>query len=292
MTGKITQPLKIHGGKHYLAPKIIDLMPPRCKTPNNPSPDDLGWIHYVEPYFGGGSVLLANDPEGISEVVNDINGDLITFWRVLQRPSEFYSFQRVIESTPFSSEEFHASNIDHDQCPSNVEVAAAFFIRCRQSLSGRMKGFAGITRNRTRKGMNEQASAWLNAIEGLPEVHARLKRVLILNDDALTVIRKQDGPRTLFYLDPPYLHETRATTGEYAHEMSEHDHSQLLNLLVGKKFSGGSLEGRFLLSGYRSELYDAYADKFGWNRHDIDCPNNAAGGKSKRRMTECVWCNY
>ena len=75
-------PLKWHGGKYYLASKIVGLMPSH--------------LHYVEPFFGGGAVLLARDPEddglwlfpnkGVSEVVNDINGSLINFWRVLQDP--------------------------------------------------------------------------------------------------------------------------------------------------------------------------------------------------------------
>lgn len=79
----ITQPLKWHGGKFYLASKIIALFPPRDT-----------WLHYVEPYFGGGSVLLANDPEGISEVVNDLNLGLINLWRVLSLPGPFEKFQR------------------------------------------------------------------------------------------------------------------------------------------------------------------------------------------------------
>ena len=71
--------------------------------------------------------------------------------------------------------------------------------------------------------MNEQASAWLAAVAGLSEVHARLSRVVILNRDALNVIRKQDGPDTLFYLDPPYLTETRTAPDVFAHEMTEAD---------------------------------------------------------------------
>ncbi len=133
--------------------------------------------------------------------------------------------------------------------------------------------------------MNEQVSAWLNCIEGLPAIHARLKRVLILNKPALDVIRKEDGPRTLFYLDPPYLHETRATTGEYAHEMTWNDHVILLQALA-------KIKGRFLLSGYRSELYDGHCDMNGWTRHEMKINNHAAGGKTKRVMTECVWTNY
>lgn len=285
----LTPPLKWHGGKHYLAKKIVALMPPRCKNPNRPDPADPGWLHYVEPYFGGGAVLLANDPEGISEVANDLNADLTNFWTVLQGQSGFSQLQRLIEAIPFSYEEFcEAQEMGIKQADGyghSVHQAALFFVLCRQSLSGRMDAFAGITRNRTRRGMNEQVSAWLNCIEGLPAVHTRLKRVLILNKPALDVIASEDGPRTLFYLDPPYLHETRSTTGEYQHEMSEDDHKLLLHAVR-------YCEGKVMLSGYRSELYDDMLPSSRWNRHEFDLPNNAAGGKSKERKVECIWTNY
>jgi DNA adenine methylase len=271
----LSTPLKTHGGKAYLASRITGLFPPRDQ-----------YLAYVEPYFGGGSVLLAHDPEGKSEVVNDLDNDLSTFWKVLQSPADFYAFQRVVEATPFSEDEWKYSDIDHDQCPSPVEIAVAFFVRCRQSLAGRKAAFAPLSRTRVRRGMNEQASAWLGAVEGLPAVHARLKRVVVLNRPALDVIASQDGPRTLFYLDPPYLPETRASTGEYGYyEMSADDHGELLEAL-------GSLKGKFLLSGYRSDLYDDWAQACGWSRHEFDMANNAAGGAEKRRMTECLWRNF
>lgn len=287
---ELTQPLKWHGGKSYLADWIISLMPPRCKKPNAPEADDPGWLHYVEPYFGGGAVLLANNPDGVSEVVNDKNTELTNFWRVLQGQASFNQFQRILQAVPFSKAEFDCSMensvLEADGYGESVHRAATFFIRCRQSLSGRMNGFASITRNRTRRGMNEQVSAWLNCVEGLPDVHARLKRVLILNDCALNVIRKEDGPRTLFYLDPPYLHETRATTGEYGeHEMTPEDHARLLDLLQ-------RIQGRFMLSGYHSGMYDRAAAENGWRCHECKIDNKAAGGKTKRQMTECVWTNF
>lgn len=293
----MTGPLKWHGGKSYLAKKIIALMPPRCKNPNAPAPDDAGWLHYVEPYFGGGAVLLENDPEGISEVVNDLNGELTNFWSILQNTETFASLKRLLEAVPFGeaeweqSKDFLKSENTHgtDKYAGyggwSTARAAAFFTLCRQSLSGRMKGFAGITRNRTRKGMNEQVSAWLNCIEGLPAVHARLQRVLIRNRHALDIVAKEDGPRTLFYLDPPYLHETRATTGEYEFEMTEDQHCDLLSALA-------NVFSRFLLSGYRSDLYDTVASREKWNRHDFEIDNKAAGGKTKRKMVECVWTNF
>lgn len=275
----VPQPLKWHGGKNYLAKEIISLMPPRSE-----------WLHYVEPYFGGGAVLLDNNPEGISEVVNDLNYNLMNFWKVLKHKEYFESFQRMIECTPFSKAEWRkaqawlskATNSDLD-C---IERAADFFVVCRQSLAGRMDTFTSITKTRTRRGMNGEVSAWLSAIEGLPLVHARLKRVVILCEDALDVIRSQDGPQTLFYLDPPYLHETRSTTKEYGEfEMDEHQHYLLLMLLR-------EIEGKFLLSGYNSPLYHQFEVEEGWKRHEFEMPNQAAGGKAKRRMRESVWCNY
>jgi DNA adenine methylase len=131
--------------------------------------------------------------------------------------------------------------------------------------------------------MNEQASAWLNAVEGLPAVHNRLKRVAVLNHDALDVIRQQDGPGTLYYLDPPYLSETRTADDVYSHEMSLAQHAELLDTIRQCK-------GHVMLSGYPSVLYDTCLSS--WTRHEFILPNQAAGGKQKRRMTEVVWCNF
>jgi DNA adenine methylase len=275
----VTGPLKWHGGKQYLARRIVDLMPPHT--------------HYVEPYAGGLAVLLEKEPEGISEVVNDINRDLTNFWRVLQGVETFEQFRRFVEAVPFSEEEWrkaadimehiHEGDILVDD--RSVPWAAWFFIHCRQSLAGRMTSFAPLSRTRTRRGMNEQASAWLNAVEGLPAVHARLKRVVVLNHDALDVIRQQDGEQTLFYCDPPYLHETRSAPDVYAHEMSYAEHDSLLNVLRGCK-------GKVMLSGYPSALYEQALHPPRWRRLDFDISNHASGGKEKRRMTECLWVNF
>ncbi len=278
---RVSPPLKWHGGKHYLAERIVAKMPARCNNPNAPDVNDPGWLHYCEPYFGGGSVLLVNDPTGISEVVNDIHGRLTNFWRVLQGEDSFARFTRVLSAMPFSEAEWRLAAESHGADP--VEDAVWFFVHCRQSLAGRMRSFAPLSRMRTRRGMNEQASAWLNAIEGLANVHARLKRVSILNRDAVDVIRQQDGSRTLFYLDPPYLGETRATDDVYSFEMCVKQHETLLETIL-------ACQGRVMLSGYRSHLYDWRLRD--WTRHEFTLPNQAAGGKQKRMMVEVVWCNF
>ncbi len=290
--GNISSPTKWHGGKGYLAKKIVALFPSKCKNPNAPAKDDGGYLHYCEPFFGGGSVLFAADPADTSECVNDLNFDLTVFWRVLASDAHFPEFLRRAQATPFSeaewSRETESEDVHGTATPvvSAVETAFRFFVRCRQSMAGRMDSFAPLSRNRTRSGMNEQASAWLSAIDRLPEVHARLKRVVVLGPkDGAEVIRQQDGPRTLFYLDPPYVHVTRASKDVYNEEMSDDQHATLLSLL-------STIEGRFLLSAYDSPLYNEFAEKNGWTRHAFDIANNAASGDKKRRMTEVVWTNY
>lgn len=254
-------------------------------------------LHYVEPYFGGGAVLLEKDPfdkskywgtkgyeQGVSEVVNDINRELTNFWQVLQVEKSFQEFRRRVEATPFSQVEWEeAERRQHPREKLDVQAAVAFFVRCRQSRAGEFKDFATLTRNRTRRMQNEQVSAWWNCVEGLPAVHRRLKRVLVLNRDALDVIRTQDGERTLFYLDPPYVHQTRATKSSYRHEMSDNDHRRLLETIK-------RCQGKVMLSGYPSDLYDRKLKD--WNRHDFPIDNKAAGGATKRKMIEVLWMNF
>lgn len=243
-------------------------------------------LHYVEPYFGGGSVLLAKNPEGVSEVANDIYGSLTNFWCCLCDPTCFKEMQKKLSVIPFSENTWESAKLYLEQGPSSpLNNAIAFFIMCRQSMAGRMKSFAPLTKNRVRRGMNEQVSAWLGAIEGLPEVHKRLQRVVILNKKALDVIKSEDSSNTLYYLDPTYLLETRTSKDVYAFEMSDTDHIELLDILK-------QIKGKFLLSGYHSTLYDTNARLNNWNLKEFDLPNNSASGPKKKRMKECVWSNF
>jgi DNA adenine methylase len=276
----LTPPLKWFGGKHYLAARIIALFPRH--------------LHYVEPFFGGGAVLLARDPDderlwlpptkGVSEVVNDIDWELMNFWRVLQQPDAFEAFRRMVEAIPMARAEWdEAHGHRHDDDP--VSRAVAFFVDCRQSRSGMMRDFTSITRTRTRRRMNGNASEWLGAIEGLADVHARLQRVLIENMDGIDLIKREDTPDTFYYVDAPYVHGTRATRDGYRFEMTDDQHVRLVQVLA-------RIEGKAIISMYRHPIYDALSEEYGWRREEIDIANHAAGGDTKRRMTECLWMNY
>jgi len=267
------QPIKWHGGKSYLAKRLIALMPEHT--------------HYAEPFAGGLSVLLRKSCEGISETVNDLNSELSNFWRVLADPQLFHRFYRIVEAIPLSQQLFDcvdASGVLWMSDHRKISRAIKFFVRARQSRQGLMRDYTTPTR-RTRRGMNEQVSAWLTAVDGLPDVHRRLRRVEIRNMPAVEFIRKYDHAGALFYCDPPYLHQTRSSIDEYACEMTEEQHEELLDRLP-------CINGKFLLSGYPSEMYDDWAGRHGYRCERFEIDNKASSAKQKPVKTECVWMNY
>ncbi len=272
-TDRITPPIKWHGGKFYLAQQIIDLMPAHH--------------HYLEPFSGGLAVLFRKNPEGVSEVINDLNGDLTDFFRVLQRQKLFEKFLRRVQAIPFSRREWDDATrrLGEEPDASRVDRALWFFICNRMSLAGRMDAFSGITKSRTRGDRNAEVNAWLGAVEGLCEVHNRLMQVVIENRPAVQLMKGHDVKGCVQYCDPPYLACTRVAKNVYGEfEMTNDDHREFLAVAKSVKHA------KVLISGYRSELYDTALKN--WNRHEFEVANNAAGGDTKKRMTEVVWSNY
>lgn len=269
---RLTPPIKWHGGKHYLAAWIISLM--------------LKHHHYVEPFAGGLAVLLRKDPVGISEVVNDLNGELMNFYSVLQGEKSFAKFNRRVNVIPFAREEWKESKQEEfeESTPSRVTRALRFFVCNRMSLAGRMTDFTGVTKTRTRGGMNAEVNAWMGAVEGLPEFHARIKRVLIENRPAIDLMQNHDVKGSLMYCDPPYPSSTRSSPSVYEYEMSDKDHRAFLARAKSLKHA------KIMISSYPSVMYTTALKD--WNQHEFDIANNAAGGKTKARKTEVVFMNF
>lgn len=255
-TRKLRPAVKWHGGKTYLARRIIALFPEHST--------------YIEPFAGGLSVLL-NKPESADEVANDLNSDLIQFYRDLRDDSQLIV---RAQSTPYEEKTFrNALEYGRD--------SLAFLVRNRFSRGGLGKDFAWS--DRLRGGQPGDVNAWKTIVDDLPEIRSRIYNVRLMNRDAVEVIQLNDSPETLIYADPPYLPEVRSSKSIYDHEMSFEGHEWLLSVLRG-------LSSKVVLSGYRSPLYKVQLG--GWNRHDFEIANHSGQGAKKQRRVECVWCNF
>ncbi|MBI2887051.1 MAG: DNA adenine methylase [Chloroflexi bacterium] len=238
--------------------------------------------HYCEPFAGSAAVLLNRDPSPV-ETYNDVDGEVVNFFRVLRNQRE--ALIQSIGLTPFSREEFATALAGEDEEElSDLERARRFFVRARQVRTGLAQraslGRWANCKNTSRSGMSGVVSRWLGSVQGLPEIAARLLRVQVENRPALEVIELYDSPDTLFYCDPPYPHESRGDDKAYGFEMSNREHEELAALLHTAK-------GRVAISGYHCTLMDdLYGD---WRC--VDAPEKNCHSVKKSR-TEVLWTNY
>jgi len=237
--------------------------------------------HYCEPFGGSGAVLLNREPSPI-ETYNDIDGEVVNFFRVLRDKTD--KLLKAIALTPFSREEFFTACQDYGPHLSDVERARRFFVRARQVRTGLAQtatlGRWANCKDTSRNGMAGVVSRWLGSVEGLAEIGQRLLRVQIENRPAVDMIRLYDSRRTLFYCDPPYPHEARGDVNAYAFEMSDEAHEELAAAL-------GRIKGQAAVSGYRCTLMDALYRR--WRR--VDAPPKKCHSIKKERA-EALWMNY
>ena len=237
--------------------------------------------HYCEPFAGSAAVLLNRLPAPV-ETYNDIDGEVVNFFRVLREWPE--ELARMIALTPFAREEFHEAISKNRVDLDGMERARRFYIRARQARTGLAQtatlGRWANCRDTSRAGMSGVISRWLSGVEALPEIAMRLLRVQIENRPAVDVIRLYDSASTLFYCDPPYLHDTRGDSKAYGYEMTRDDHVALSEEL-------NRCQAKVALSGYRNALMDRlYKD---WRR--FDAPLKHCHSIKKPRQ-ECLWMNY
>lgn len=264
----ITAPvIRYHGGKFRLAGWVLEHFPPhKC---------------YVEP-FGGAAGVLIQKPRSYAEVYNDLDGDIVNLFRVLQGE---YSSKRLIELlvlTPYSRAEFELAWLPADD---SIERARRIIIRAQMGFgsAGASKGRTGF-RIDTARAYGTAQHLWRSYPEHVATVCERLTGVLIENRPAAAVMLAHDTPATLHYVDPPYMHDTRVAGSEkgryYRHELSDREHSELLTTLK-------HLQGMVVLSGYPSELYQTELE--GWTMNTTTARISAGRGGSTRQ--ECLWIN-
>lgn len=257
--------LRYHGGKWKLAPWIISHMAAH-KT-------------YVEPFGGGGSVLIRK-PRAYAEVYNDLDGDVVNLFQVARDHGQ--ELQELLRLTPFARGEFEVS---YNTTEDPLERARRMIVRSFQGFgssaaSGERTGF----RSSSSRSGTSPAIDWRNYPAALEAIIDRLQGVVIENRDAVKVMVHHDRPSTLHYVDPPYVHSTRSNkvrhndTGKsYRHELSDEQHRDLSGALH-------ELEGMVIVSGYPGPLYDELFQD--WHRIE-----RAAHADGARQRVECIWLN-
>ena len=236
--------------------------------------------HFCDVFGGSAAVLLNVGPYPV-ETYNDLDSDLVNFFETLRGQGP--ELMKAIGLTPFSREEL-ARACEPAAGLTRLERARRFYVRARQTRTGlaqtSSEGRWAHCVLTSRAGMAGAVSRWLGSIEGLPEIAQRLQRVQIENAPALDVIARYDTPETLFYLDPPYVHEARGDASAYGFEMTNADHEELAGALR-------DVRGRVVLSGYRTDLYDRLFE--GWRR--VDAPERLCHSVRKPRQ-EAAWLNF
>lgn len=269
----LTKPKKLiafgwYGGKFSHLDWLLPLLP-NC-------------LHYCEPFAGSGAVLMNRDPSPV-ETYNDIDGEVVNFFRVLRESKEELIEQ--IALTPFSREEFAlACQLDPDL--TEIERARRFYVRARQVRTG-LAQTASIGRwanckNTSRSGMSGVVSRWLGGVEQLDFIAERFLRVQIENRPATDIVKLYDSRETFFYCDPPYLHETRGDSKAYSFEMDNQMHAELAETL-------NAAQGMVAISNYDCELMNKLYSSKKWKK--IYSPEKTIHSTKDKRQ-EVLWVNY
>ena len=253
--------LRYHGSKWRIAPWVINHFPRHTL--------------YVEPFGGGAAILLRKQPSTI-EVYNDLDGEIVNFFKVLRNPMLAEELGRQLLFTPYSRAEYDLAHEPVDGPGYEVEQARRTMVKSFMGFASNAatakykSGFA-----RRYKSNNGVVDGWVEYPKHIASFTRRLRSVTIECWPALEVLEKYDAPDTLFYVDPPYVQATRNSRGCYRHEMTDAQHKELAERLHG-------LQGKVVLSGYACPLYDRLYS--GW----LTASMETIGDKAAKR-TERLW---
>jgi DNA adenine methylase len=245
-------PLTYYGGKQKLAAQIVELMPHH--------------VAYLEPFAGGAAVLFAKPPAE-RETLNDVDGQIMRFWRALrERPDELAA---AVAVTPYGRAEWEASREPADD---DVEAARRLLVNVDQSFSRSRGSWSPPSMLKDRKG-RWQARTWQDMPRRVQVAATRLTNVCLECGDAVEMIPRWDLPETVIYADPPYIgkHRTRMEKG-YAHDAGPDLWPRLIDALLGIEHAA------VILSGYPCEE----VEWLGWRSVELHALKNVqarAGGK-------------
>lgn len=225
-------------------------------------------VCYVEVFCGSAAVFF-NKPKSKVEVINDLNTDIYTFFKVLRE--DYDNLIQMLENTPYSRKMFYELR---DYKPKNdLERAWRFYSLVYMSYGNiyrKKPSFGrGITTN--------EATKFKNKVSSLYNFRDRLRDAIIENLDFRECILKYDSPNTFFYCDPPYL---KSRECDYLFPMSEAEHKEFIDLAK-------NIKGKCMISHYEHPLYDS----LGWHKLKFNVYRNLSH-KDTSVYTECLYINY
>jgi DNA adenine methylase len=267
---KIRPPLKSHGGKWYLKEFIISNFP-----------EGYEQMTYVEPFCAGASVFLNKKPS-LLEVIGDVDRGVVSVFKALRdEPKEFI---KRIKRVRYTKRVFESAlEKKAEEFEDYMDRAVNEYILRRMSRGGLKKAFAWS--DRTRGGQPGDVNAWKTMARQLKGIAKRVEHASVVCEDFKDVFKAWDEENTLFYLDPPYLHSTRAegSTELYENELSIDDHLNLLHLAKNAR-------GKVIISGYSSPLYNRSLKN--WKCRKKNIANHSSQAAKKQRRVEVLWMNY
>ena len=255
-------PITYYGGKQKLVTTILPLFPEH--------------ILYTEPFCGGAALFFSKEPSEI-EVLNDLNTELINFYKVMRQ--DFISLQKKVNITLHSRQQHKDASVvyNNPHLFGDLDRAWAVWVLASQSFASMIDGTWGYDKSRnttTKKIINK-------GVQFTEDYAIRLQNVQLECADAIYIIKSRDNAQAFHYCDPPYYNSDCGHYGGY----SVHDFERLLQTLA-------EVKGKFLLSSYPSELLSKYATQYGWKQKQVEQWVSVNKGSGKKKKVEVMTANY
>lgn len=262
-------PIRYYGGKGTMFNEIIKYFP-----------DITTYDTYIEPFGGSYSIGLKNNINVPIEIYNDVNKNVYSLFKVLSDDNLFNEFKKLCDLSYYISDlrNEYLDKLKNDSL-NILDRAFYFFYVNRTSYNG--NGSLSVNTS-IRRNMAKSVSDMLSCIDRLPELHQRLSKLIVLNQDGIKLIEKYNTSNVFIYCDPPYEQSTR-TDARYENDMNRDEHLRFIDACLNSN-------AKILISGYDCELYDSLTkNNFEKINFTVNTISNKMIPKSK---TETLWKNF
>jgi DNA adenine methylase len=260
---KLKTPITYYGGKQTMLRHIRPLIPKHSI--------------YIESFAGGAAVFFNKEPAKVN-VINDLNGELINFYRTVI--SNYEELKNEINQTLHSrGQHSHAWYIyNNPSYFTNVQRAWAVFILSKMGFAGQLSHSFGFDKSEGRHPRKVRCAKELIN----DDLRSLLECSTIECDDAFKVIKRYDVSGAWHFIDPPYV---GSNMGHYTGMFNEQNLVDLLELCT-------TLQGKFMLTMYPNDTVREYANRHNWAIHAVDRQVSACKAANRRRQEEWMVCNY